>query len=83
MTQSQIYVTISVIILAIVAALAVFVVKKGRQSGLSKFAALSFIFLIAGILFGDRREVGYTLIGIGVLFAIVDMIIKFRSNKYN
>jgi hypothetical protein len=83
MDQSQIYVAISVVILAIVAAIIIFIAKKGRESGSSKLTVLSFMFMISGIIFGEDRSTGYGLIGVGLLFALLDMINKFKSNKYN
>jgi hypothetical protein len=42
-------------------------------------AGLAFAFIIAGIIFGDSRLVGYSLIGVGDLIAIMDIVIKLKK----
>jgi hypothetical protein len=80
MNESQIYIAISVVILAIIATMVVFIGKKKQQARLSKFAVLSFVFILAGIIFGESRLVGYSLIGVGVLFAAIDIIRKLKKS---
>jgi LPXTG-motif cell wall-anchored protein len=78
MNPSQIYVLIGLVVLAIIAVL-IFVSKKQKPSGkLSQLAALSFGFIIAGIIFGENRLVGYGLMAIGVILAVIDSIRKAR-----
>ena len=78
MEASQIYVLISIIVLLIIALLVIFV-KKKKQKRLTPLAGLALVFVLAGIVFGDSRAVGYGLMGIGVLLAIIDMVIKSRK----
>jgi hypothetical protein len=40
---------------------------------------LSFVFVIAGIVFGDDRLIGYGLIGVGIILAVVDIIMKSKK----
>ena len=76
MTSGQIYIVILVLVLAIIAIL-VFVVNKNKQEQkFTPLAGLGFGFILAGLFFGDKRLIGYSLIGIGVILAIVDMIKK-------
>ena len=79
MSPSQIYIAISIAVLAIIALLVFFVNKNKKEKKLSRLAGLSFAFIIAGIIFGDDRLVGYGLIGVGVILAIIDMIEKSKS----
>jgi hypothetical protein len=79
MNPSQIYIAMSIAVLAIIALLVFFVNKNKKEKKLSKLAGLSFAFIIAGIIFGDDRLIGYSLIGIGVILAIIDMIKKSKS----
>jgi len=79
MSPSQIYIAISIAVLAIIALLVFFLNKNKKQKKLSKLAGLSFAFIIAGILFGDDSLIGYGLMGIGVILAIIDMIEKLKS----
>jgi multisubunit Na+/H+ antiporter MnhB subunit len=79
MDASQVYIFISVIILALVAIALYFASRKRPKEGLSKLAALAFAFIIAGIIFGEDRLIGYGLLGVGVLLALVDIYYKLRQ----
>ncbi|MDD5191648.1 MAG: hypothetical protein PHH54_01995 [Candidatus Nanoarchaeia archaeon] len=79
MEASQIYILISIIVLLIIAILVFFIKKNRKQKSLTLLASLAFVFIIAGIIFGDSRLVGYSLIGIGVLLAIIDMVRKLKK----
>ncbi len=78
MEASQIYILISIVVLLVIAFLVIFV-KKKRQERLTPLASLAFVFVLAGIVFGDNRAVGYSLIGIGVLLAIIDIVKKSKK----
>ncbi len=78
MNASQIYILISIIVLAIIA-IVVILGRKKEQKPLSKLAALAFLFVIAGIVFGDDRLIGYSLIGTGVILAIIDIVKKSKK----
>ena len=75
------YILIAVLALLIIFIMVFFVKKNKKQKPLTTLAGLAFGFILAGIIFGDNRLVGYSLIGIGVLFAIIDMVKKMRVNK--
>jgi hypothetical protein len=36
---------------------------------------------MAGLIFGDNRFIGYSFLGLGVLFAIIDIIRKVKKTK--
>jgi hypothetical protein len=76
MEASQTYILISIIVLLIIAVLLIFVRKNKKQKKMTLLTGLSFAFIIAGIIFGDSRLAGYSLIGIGVLLAIIDICKK-------
>ncbi len=79
MEASQIYILISIIVLLIVAILVFFIRKNKKQRNVfTPLAGLAFGFILAGIVFGNDRLVGYSLMGIGVLLAVIDM---FRKSK--
>ena len=79
MNMQQIYIIIAIGALAVIAALMIFIKKTRPQSKLSTLAALSFVFIIAGIFFGESRLVGYGLISIGVLLALIDIVKKLKK----
>jgi len=80
MNMSQIYIVVSIAVLAVVAVLVFFVAKSQKEKRLTPLAGLAFGFVLAGILFGDDRFIGYSLMGIGVILSIIDMIRKLRSS---
>jgi hypothetical protein len=53
--------------------------RDKRQNRLTPLAGLAFTFIIAGILFGENRILGYGLMGVGVLMAVIDIFINIRS----
>jgi uncharacterized membrane protein len=79
MNDSQIYILISIIALAIIA-IVVILRRKKEQKPLSKLAVFAFGFVIAGIIFGDDRLIGYSLISTGVIIAIADMVKKSKQS---
>jgi uncharacterized membrane protein len=80
MNISQIFIAVSIVVLAVIALLVFFVrTKNGRENRLSPLASLAFTFTLAGILFSDDRLIGYGLMGVGVLLAVVDMFNKSRT----
>ena len=80
MNISQIYIAISIVVLAIIALLIFFVRKNKKDKKLTPLAGLAFGFIIAGIIFGDDRLIGYSLMGVGVILAIIDIFKKLKSN---
>ena len=81
METSQIYIVISIIILAIVALLVAFKSKNSDPRRLSSLAGIAFVFVIAGLFCGVYRMAGYSLIGAGIILSVIDIIIKFRRNN--
>jgi hypothetical protein len=73
MITSQFYIVVSIVVLAIVALLVFFISKGKKDNRLTPLASLAFGFVLAGILFGDDRFVGYGLMSIGVILAVVDI----------
>jgi hypothetical protein len=57
----------------------VFVYNKKKRS-LSRLAGLAFAFVIAGIYLGGQKLIGYSLLGIGIMLAIIDILRKARAN---
>jgi|WetSurMetagenome_2_1015567.scaffolds.fasta_scaffold61426_4 hypothetical protein len=79
MAASQIYIALSIAVLAIIALMVFFVRKGKKEKRLSKLAGIAFAFVISGILFSEDQVIGYSLLGIGVTIAIIDIIIKLRK----
>lgn len=78
MNISQIWIAISIVVLAVIALLVFWVSKNRKEKRLTPLASLAFGFILAGILFSDDRLIGYSLMGVGVLLAVVDI---FRNRN--
>ncbi|MHC4497266.1 MAG: alpha/beta hydrolase family protein, partial [Planctomycetota bacterium] len=81
MNTSQIYIAVSIAVLTSIALLVLFIGKSRRENRLTPLAGLAFGFVLAGILFGDDRLIGYSLLRIGVILAVTDMFKKSTSNN--
>ena len=81
MEPSQIYIAVAIIALAFIALALFFIFQKKGSYKLTPLAGTAFGFVIAGIIFGENRLIGYSLLGIGVTLAIIDVIMKSREKK--
>lgn len=79
MNTSQIYIVMSVVVLAVIALFAVLVGKNKKDKKLTPLGGLAFGFILAGIIFVDNRLFGYSLIGVGIILAIIDIFKKLKS----
>ena len=79
MDSATLYIIISTAALAIVAVLVAFVFRRRAEKKLSPLAGFAFAFVLVGILFGENRIIGYSLMGIGVILSVVDIFIKMKS----
>ncbi len=79
MNASQIYIAISIVVLAIIALLVVFLGKSKKENRLTPLAGLAFGFVLAGIIFGDNRLIGYSLLAIGVIIAVIDILKRAKN----
>ncbi len=77
--QQQIYIAIAIGALAVIVILTIFFRKRTPQARLSPLAAVAVVFVIAGLVLGDSRIVGYSLMGVGILFALIDIIYKLKK----
>lgn len=77
--MSQVYIAIAISALAFVALGMILVIRNRKPIRLSPLTGLAFGFILAGLLFGEERWIGYSLLGIGVVLAVVDMFRKIRS----
>ena len=82
MNTSQIYIAVSIVVLAAIALLVIFLGKSKKENRLTPLAGLAFGFILAGIIFGDNRAIGYSLLGIGVIISVIDIFIKLKEDSY-
>jgi hypothetical protein len=80
--ESQIYIIIAIVVLAVLGAIVFFVRGGRRKQHFTPLTGMAFGFILAGILFGgDNRVFGYSFFGAAIVFAVVDMILKLRKGK--
>lgn len=70
---------LGIVVLAVIAILIFFVKGKKAAHKITPLASLAFGFILAGILFGENRFVGYGLIGIGIILAVTEIVTQLRT----
>ena len=73
------YILLGIVVLAVIALLVFYVNKGKKKEGMSKLAGIAFGFVIAGIIFSEDRMIGYGLMGVGIVLAVIDIILKSRG----
>ena len=63
---------IGISIAAFIAIVALLILNRRKSRRISTLTMLGMTMVVLGIIFGDSRWVGYQLIGVGVLLAIID-----------
>jgi len=79
MTSPLAYILVSVVVLVVMAVLVLMLRGQGGQRRLTPLAGIAFACVIAGALFGENRWLGYGLMGVGVILAVVDIFRRRRS----
>ena len=79
MTTSTAFIAITIVVLALAATLAFLTGRQKAQNRLTPLAGLAFSCIIAGIIFGEDRYVGYGLMAVGVILAIADMFHRSQT----
>jgi amino acid transporter len=81
MITPQIYIIFAIIALLVITIILVLSnknKKNKKDKSFTPLAGLAFAFVLGGIFFGEKRLICYSLIGIGVILAIIDMIRKLK-----
>jgi len=66
---------IAISIIALVVIVVLLLIARGRQyQQPSNLAIVGISLVVLGIIFGDSRALGYSLIGVGVLLSVVEAI---------
>jgi len=73
MSPTLIFFGVSILVLIIAVGLVFFTNRRKNDNGLTPLAGLSFGFILAGLIFGSYRLIGYSLLGVGVVLAVLDM----------
>jgi len=75
----QIFIVLSIAVIAAIVLLLFSMGRFHRRNTITPIAGLAFSFVISGIVFGDDRMLGYSLLAIGVMLAVVDIYDRSRS----
>jgi hypothetical protein len=75
---SYAYILIAIVVLAILV-IVLIVTGKQMKTRPSRGAFLAFPLIVAGILFGENRLIGYVLMGAGVLLAFIDIVVRYKK----
>jgi hypothetical protein len=78
MNTSQVYIIISIAALGLVVILFLAARKKGKK--LTPMVGFAWALVLVGIIFGEDRLIGYSLLGVGVALAVIDMYITPKRN---
>jgi hypothetical protein len=66
---------IAISIIALVVIVVLLLIARARQyPEPSNLAILGMSLVVLGIIFGDDRRIGYSLIGVGVLLSVIEAI---------
>jgi hypothetical protein len=74
-----IYIGISLLALAVIMLVMIYAGKVKPKNKPSKIAQIAIFIVIAGVIFGDDRLISYSLIGVGVILSIYDIIRSSRK----
>jgi uncharacterized membrane protein len=74
--DSQTVIFITLACLAVICAVVLATRKGKKQKRLTPLAGVALAFVVAGIVFGQDRLLGYGLMAVGVLLAVADMLKK-------
>ena len=82
------YILIAIIVLLAIFVIIMIFIGKKKPKPLSPLVGLALVLIITGInfsvIFDGHRLIGYSLLGIGVILAIVDIVKKSKAkNKPN
>jgi hypothetical protein len=76
------YIFLSAAVLAVLIDCIVFFVNLQRsESRLTRLVALAVALVLAGLLFGTNRLVGYGLVGAGGILAVADLVVRTRQAR--
>jgi hypothetical protein len=79
MSVPEVYLVSALVVLAIVVLLIFWVRRK--EYGFTPLISLAFAFVVAGIIFGHNRLVGYGLMIVGIILALMEWVRRRRKAR--
>jgi uncharacterized paraquat-inducible protein A len=77
--KTEILIAIAITCLMVIPILFIALYKK-QETRLSRLAALALAFIIAGLFLSRKELVGFSLLGVGFVLAIMDIVQKLKHN---
>lgn len=79
MNAQVFYIAVAIVSLVIIALLLVVLWRSKPKERLTPLAGLAFAFVLAGLFFGEERWLGYGLMGVGIILALIDIYLKLKN----
>lgn len=75
--MQTVYLVLAALVLLAVVAAGVLTYRRGRGAQrLTPLGGLALAFVVAGIVFGENRLIGYGLMAVGIVLAVLDIVRK-------
>jgi len=81
MPAGTIFLVLSILALVTIVAFVFLSKRASERQRLSPLTGIAFAFIISGMLFEDNRLIGYILLGVGIIFAVADIIVKAQKKE--
>lgn len=78
MNASQIYILIALLGLLLIGIALVIIKKSKKKSKLTLLTSIAFVLIIGSFAF-ENRLIAYPILGVAVVLAVIDMIIKLKK----
>ncbi|MHB1294528.1 MAG: hypothetical protein ACYC4R_05985 [Anaerolineae bacterium] len=78
MSSTQVYLAVALIVFAALL-LILFLYRRVGGRAITPLASIAMALVIASVLFGENRLIGYSLLGLGVLLAVIDIFRRSRQ----
>ncbi|MEX2162576.1 MAG: hypothetical protein WD751_11795 [Anaerolineales bacterium] len=75
---TQGYILLAIAALLVIAIFAFYIGRDRKSRRITPLAGLAFALVVAGLIFGQDRVIGYSLLGAGVVLALADVLIRWR-----
>ena len=78
MNTSQAYIAVAIVALLAIVVLFLLRGKALPSERLTPLTGVAFAFVLASLLFGEDRVLGYSLMAVGVILAVIDIVRRSR-----
>ncbi len=79
-SSASAWIVYALVLLAIIFVM-LMIKRKELPQRMSKLESLAFVLIIIGLFLAENRLLGYSLLGAGVILALLDILDKSRKSK--